>query len=68
MAAVWGITEYFCRFVNGQAFWALILRLGICLVVPNALLWLVYRRTVEWKELWGLIQRIIKNVSAGGKR
>ena len=42
--------------------------LGICLVVPNALLWLVYRRTVEWKELWSLIQRIIKKVSAGGKR
>ena len=68
MATVWGITEYFCRFVNGQAFWVLILRLGICLVVPNALLWLVYRRTVEWKELWSLIQRIIKKVSAGGKR
>ena len=49
MAAVWGITEYFCRFISGQAFMILVCRLGICLIVPNILLWFAYRRTAEWK-------------------
>ena len=68
MAVVWGITEYFCRFISGQVFLVLICRLGICLIVPNILLWLIYRRTVEWKELWNLLKRISGRVFAGGKR
>ena len=60
MAAVWGITEYCCRFISGQAFFVLVLRLMICLIVPNILLWLVYRKTVEWRELWSLLKRIVK--------
>lgn len=68
MAVVWGITEYFCRFISGQVFLVLICRLGICLTVPNILLWLIYRRTVEWKELWNLLKRISGRVFAGGKR
>ena len=36
--------------------------------VPNILLWLIYRRTVEWKELWNLLKRISGRVFAGGKR
>ena len=68
MAVVWGITEYCCRFISGQVFLVLICRLGICLTVPNILLWLIYRRTVEWKELWTLLKRISGRVFAGGKR
>ena len=68
MAVVWGITEYCCRFISGQVFLVLICRLGICLTVPNILLWLIYRRTVEWKELWNLLKRITGRVFAGGKR
>ena len=68
MAVVWGITEYCCRFISGQVFLVLICRLGICLTVPNILLWLIYRRTVEWKELWNLLKRISGRVFAGGKR
>ena len=68
MAVVWGITEYCCRFISGQVFQVLICRLGICLIVPNILLWLIYRRTVEWKELWNLLKRISGRVFAGGKR
>ena len=68
MAVVWGITEYFCRFISGQVFLVLICRLGICLTVPNILLWLIYRRTVEWKELWNLLKRITGRVFTGGKR
>ena len=68
MAVVWGITEYCCRFISGQVFLVLICRLGICLIVPNILLWLIYRRTVEWKELWNLLKRISGRVFAGGKR
>lgn len=60
MAAVWGITEYCCRFISGQVFFVLVLRLMICLIVPNILLWLVYRKTVEWRELWSLLKRIVK--------
>lgn len=60
MAAVWGITEYCCRFISGQVFFVLVLRLIICLTIPNILLWLVYRKTVEWRELWSLLKRIVK--------
>ena len=60
MAAVWGITEYCCRFVYGQTIYVLVLKLLICLTVPNILLWFVYRNTVEWRELWNLLKRIIK--------
>ncbi len=51
MAAVWGITEYFCRFISGQAFMILVCRLGICLIVPNILLWFAYRRTAEVESI-----------------
>ena len=68
MAVVWGETEYICRLVSGPVFLILILRLVICLTVPNILLWLIYRRTAEWKALRGLLQRIISKFSAGNKR
>lgn len=67
MAAVWGITEYCCGFISGQAFFVLVLRLMICLILPNVLLWVVYRKTVEWRELWSLLRRITKRVFAGKK-
>ena len=68
MAAVWGITEYFCRFISGQAFMILVCRLGICLIVPNILLWFAYRRTAEWKVLWNLLKKIVEKVFIGDKR
>ena len=68
MSVVWGITEFCCNFVKGQAFLVLICRLGICLVIPNVLLWFTYKRTEEWKALWNLLKRIAGKVFAGGKR
>lgn len=68
MSVVWGITEFYCNFVKGQAFLVLICRLGICLVIPNVLLWFTYKRTEEWKALWNLLKRIAGKVFAGGKR
>lgn len=68
MAAVWGITEYFCRFISGQAFMILVCRLGICLIVPNILLWFAYRKTAEWKVLWNLLKKIVEKVFTGDKR
>ena len=68
MAVVWGITEYFCRFISGQVFLVLICRLGICLIVPNILLWFAYRRTAEWKVLWNLLKKIVEKVFTGDKR
>ena len=68
MAAVWAVTEYCCRFICGNAFFVLAIRLIICLIVPNVLLWLVYRRTTEWKELWRLQKKIIEKIFAGGKK
>ena len=68
MSVVWGITEFCCNFVKGQTFLVLICRLGICLVIPNVLLWFTYKRTEEWKALWNLLKRIAGKVFAGGKR
>ena len=38
---------------------AFLVRLGICVVVPDLLLWLVYRRTEEWQKVVELMKRIV---------
>ena len=62
MAVCWAITELCCRMTNGSAIFNLFYRTGICIVIPNILLWLVFRKTENWKKTVGLLRRIIIKV------
>ena len=62
MAVCWTITELCCRMVNGNAIFNLFYRAGICIVIPNILLWLVFRKTENWIKTVGLSRRIIIKV------
>ncbi len=62
MGIVWWCTDWCCMRLDGTAFVNLVFRLAVCMVVPNLLLWLFYRRTEEWKQLFGLLKKIIGKV------
>lgn len=62
MAAIWWGTDYICHLWAGNAMETLIFRLGICLVIPNLMLWCVYRTTPECKEFFRLIQNIFQKI------
>lgn len=63
MAGVWALTDAVCRLITGSAVFVLAVRLLLCLILPNLLLWLVYRRSREWSALWGMAERILKKRS-----
>ena len=53
------ITYLFCRLVQVGSIWGLLLRLLICIVLPNMLYLLVYCRKREFKESASLLKGII---------
>lgn len=59
MAAVWAVTEFCCGAVSGNALFNLFYRAGICVCVPNILLWLAFRKTENWKKTSGLLHKIV---------
>lgn len=72
MALTWGVTEYCCRFTAGTDFAVFLTRLLICLAVPNLILWVLFRRTKEWKKLQDIIgntgKKMWGKLAAGNKR
>ena len=62
MAGAWLLTDLCCRIFHVGPFVSLLVRLGICVVVPNLFLWLVYRKTEEWQKIFELIKRIIRKL------
>ncbi len=62
MAVAWGLTDLCCSAFHAGAFINLVVRLAICVVIPNIFLWIVYCRTDEWQEVFGLIKRIIGRI------
>ena len=62
MAVAWGLTDLCCSVFQAGALLNLGVRFLICLVIPNAFLWLVYRRTDEWREVSELLKRIIGKI------
>ena len=62
MGLVWLCTNYCCMIFRGGAFVNLIFRMCVCVVVPNVLLWLAYRRSEEWKRLFELMKKIVIKV------
>lgn len=63
MGIAWWCTNWCCEQFTGNVFAELLYRLLVCAVVPNVLLWLFYRKTEEWKQLYGLMKRIMEKVT-----
>ena len=68
MAVIWAVTELGCRAVSGGAFFNLFYRAVVCVIVPNALLWLVFRKTENWKKTSGLLRKIIAKIGKNVRR
>ena len=68
MAAAWAVTEFCCQIVNGSAAFNLFYRAVICIIVPNSLLWLIFRRTENWKKTSGLLCRSIIKIGKSVRR
>ena len=41
------------------------IRLGICAVVPNFLLWIIYRKSLDYIELEKVLKVMLKKLKAG---
>lgn len=62
MAGVWTVTECICGLVSGTALLELLYRGVVCMFVPNLLLWIIYRKTENWKRISGLLEKIIEKL------
>lgn len=49
IAIVWLLTDYLCGLVSGGIIYVLVIRLLICVVIPNLILLIVYCRTKEFR-------------------
>lgn len=49
IAIVWLFSDYLCSLVNGDIIYILVIRLLICIAVPNLILLIVYCRTKEFR-------------------
>lgn len=68
MAIAWTVTECCGRLLRGNAIFTLFYRGVVCMVVPNILLWIIFRRTKEWKKTSGLIRKVIWKICKRGRR
>ena len=62
MGSVWVITDLCCRQIEGMLIFQLIIRLGICAIIPNLLLWLLYKNSEEYKELEKIVKVILEKL------
>lgn len=63
MATAWAVAEFCCQIVNGSAVFNLFYRLLVCLIIPNGLLYLFYRKTKEYQEVLLLAKSVIQKLS-----
>ena len=63
MAAAWAVTEFCCQIFNGSEVFNLFYRLLVCLIIPNGLLYLFYRKTKEYQEVLLLAKSVIGKLS-----
>lgn len=57
-------TYFLCRFVRTGPFLTFIVRAGICVLVPNILYVLIYRRTEEFEKALGILKRMLRRKSS----
>lgn len=56
------ITYFICSFIPDGSIWMLILKFIVCIVVSNMILILAYFPTKEFKELFELLKKFVKNI------
>lgn len=56
------MTYMFCNFVQGDTLIAFIIRLFICLIIPNITVILIFYRTKEFKYLWSIFVKLIAKI------
>lgn len=64
MAVVWSCTHYCSRVITAEPLLKLIFRGGVCACVPNILMWLIYRRTSEWKAAVVILKQVLYKLKA----
>ena len=62
MGIVWLITDLCCRQIRAGVFFQFVIRLIICAIVPNLLLWCIYRKSQIYKELEGVLKSMLKKL------
>ena len=55
------ITYSICGFIDLDGIWELIVRLGVCIVVPGAIYLLCFCKSIVFKRCFGLVKSIIKH-------
>ena len=68
MFGAWYATDFVCGFVQGDALQQCVLRLGICLVIPNLIFLVLYARMKEFKFLWKKAQGIWNSLFGNAKK
>ena len=64
MGIVWGITDLCCSQIEGIVFFQFMIRLGICAIVSNFLLWIIYRKSLDYIELEKVLKVMLKKLKA----
>lgn len=59
------VTFFVCSFINIGGISELIIKGGVCVVVPNALYYLVYCKTSMFKEAAGFVKRLVPGKKLG---
>jgi O-antigen/teichoic acid export membrane protein len=54
------ITHVICSHVEGDAVRQFLLKIPLCLTVPNCLIWLFFHRTAEYRHLLGKIRLFLR--------
>lgn len=54
-----GLTYFACNRI-GDTFFAFIIKIILCCLIPNGVFWLIYKRTPEFKELLDRVKNILK--------
>ncbi|MBQ3796786.1 MAG: polysaccharide biosynthesis protein [Butyrivibrio sp.] len=60
VVVVLAFNTFICSFVNLGLWGTVIIRLAICIIVPNVLFYLIYRRTDEFKQSVILVDKMTK--------
>ena len=58
MGAGWIVTDLVCGLAEGSPLTVLLIRLPLCVVLPNLLFFMAYGRTKEWKRVLERLRRI----------
>lgn len=58
--AICAVTAYICNLLPGEGWLNLVLRAVVCLIVPNLLIWLMFRNLKEFSGSVMMMKRLIK--------